>query len=113
MGMQLRSIAITGALCAVAGGMVLGRAGWASSPGTSAQPMPPAELRVSPVVVLAKRPSVNEILDLILGDRGGSQTVCPSARYKGAERHNKEYPHANESRADVGRCDGVGFAGSS
>jgi hypothetical protein len=76
MGMQLRSIAITGALCAVAGGMVLGRAGEASSSGTSAQPMPAAELRVPPVVVLATRPSVNEILDLILGDRSGSHSVA-------------------------------------
>src|SRR5688572_2065434 len=79
MGMQLRSIAITGAFCAVAGGMVLGRAGGAPSPGTSAQPLPAAELRVSPVVVLAKRPSVNEILDLILGDRCGSNTVAVNA----------------------------------
>lgn len=78
MGMQLRSIAIAGALCAVAGGMVLGHAGRASSAGTLARPMPAAELRVTPVVVLAKRPSVNEILDLILGDRGGSQTLAVS-----------------------------------
>src|SRR5687768_18602504 len=98
MGMQLRSIAITGAFCAVAGGMVLGRAGGAPSPGTSAQPLPAAELRVSPVVVLAKRPSVNEILDLILGDRGGSNTVAVNAPPGAA------LPAGSEEARKIGRA---------
>ncbi|HYN81373.1 MAG TPA: lytic transglycosylase domain-containing protein [Gemmatimonadaceae bacterium] len=77
--MQLRSIAIAGALCAVAGGMLVGHAGHAAPPVKSARPFPAAEMRVSPVVVVAKRPTVNEILDLILGDRGDSRTVAVNA----------------------------------
>lgn len=79
MGMQLKSIAIAGVLCAVAGGMALGYAGRASAPAISARPLPAAELRVSPLVVVARRPTVNEILDLILGDRGDSRTVAVNA----------------------------------
>ncbi|MDP9177026.1 MAG: lytic transglycosylase domain-containing protein [Gemmatimonadota bacterium] len=77
--MQLRSIAIAGALCAVAGGMLVGHAVQASPPVVSARPFPVAELRVSPVVVVARRPTVNEILDLILGDRGDSTVAVNAA----------------------------------
>lgn len=79
MEMQLRSIAIAGALCAVAGGMVAGHAGHGSPSVVSARALPPAELRVAPVVVVAGRPTVTEILDLILGDRGDSRTVAVNA----------------------------------
>src|SRR5687767_187347 len=76
MEMQLRSIAIAGALCAVAGGMVVGHASEGSPPVVSARALPAPELRAAPVVVVARRPTVSEILDLILGDRGDSRTVA-------------------------------------
>jgi hypothetical protein len=72
--MQLRSIAITGALSAVAIGMVVGHEAKAILPAPAISAAPAAELRFSPVVVVAKRPSLSEILDLILGD-GGSQRL--------------------------------------
>jgi hypothetical protein len=71
MGMQIRSIAIAGALCVVAGGMVVGHAGQASTPGAAARLLPPVALRVTPVVVVARRPEISEILDLILGAPSG------------------------------------------
>jgi hypothetical protein len=66
--MQIRSIAIAGALCVIAGGMVVGHAGSASGTVAATQPLTPVELRIPPVVVVAKRPTVTEILDLILGE---------------------------------------------
>ena len=79
--MQIRSIAITGALCAVATGMVVGHEAKAIRPAAAASAVPATELQLSPVVVVARRPSINEILDLILGDRGDRQAAAanPSA----------------------------------
>ena len=79
MGMQLRSIAITGALSAVAIGMAVGHEAKAIRPATAASPIPAVELRLSPAVVLAKRPSISEILDLILGDGGDRRLVSGSS----------------------------------
>ena len=76
MGMQIRSIAITGALCAVATGMVVGHEAKAIRPAAAASAVPAPELEFSPVVVIARRPSINEILDLILGDRGDRQVLA-------------------------------------
>lgn len=79
MGMQLRSIAIAGALFAVVGGMVVGHEAKASGRVASARPLAAAEVRFSPVVVIARRPTVSEILDLILGDRNDRRTLSASA----------------------------------
>lgn len=75
--MQLRSIAIAGALSVVAGGMFVVHAGTASRP-PATNHLPATELRFPGVVVVAQRPTLGEILDLILGDRGG-HTVAPVA----------------------------------
>lgn len=74
--MQLRSIAITGALSAVAVGMVVGHDARALRPAAETSAAPAAELRFSPVIVVARRPSITEILDLILGDRGDRGTLA-------------------------------------
>jgi hypothetical protein len=70
MGMQLKSIAIAGALSVVAGGMFVVQAGSTSSPVAANQATGAAEVRFPPAVVIAKAPSISEILDLILGDGG-------------------------------------------
>ncbi len=78
---MLRSIAITGALCAVATGMVVGHEAKAIWPAAAASAVPATELQLSPVVVIAGRPTMNEILDLILGNGGDRQALAenPSA----------------------------------
>ena len=70
MGMQLRSIAVTGALSAVVIGMVVGHEAKAIRPAAAALAAPAAEIQFAPAVVVARRPSISEILDLILGDGG-------------------------------------------
>ncbi len=82
MGMQLRSIAITGALSAVAIGMVVAHEAKALRPAAAASAAPVVELRFSPAVVVATRPSIGEILDLILGD-GGDRTLASRPRATG------------------------------
>ena len=77
MGMQLRSIAITGALSAVVIGMVVGHEAKAIRPAAAGSTAPAAELRFAPALVVAKRPSLSEILDLILG--GGTSPGLASS----------------------------------
>ena len=80
MGMQIRSIAITVALSAVVIGMVVGHEARAIRPAVVASATPAAEMRFAPALVIARRPSITEILDLILGDGGGpGQTPSASA----------------------------------
>jgi soluble lytic murein transglycosylase-like protein len=80
--MQLRSIAVTGALSAVAVGMVVGHDAKALRPAAVISAAPLAELRLSPAVVVARRPSITEILDLILGD-GGDRRLASSENANG------------------------------
>lgn len=80
--MQLRSIAITGALSAVVIGMVVGHEAKAIRPAAAASAAPAAEMRFAPALVVASRPSVSEILDLILGD-GGERRLASSATATG------------------------------
>lgn len=84
--MQLRSIAITGALSAVVIGMVVGHEAKAIRPAAAAPAAAPAapaaEMRFAPALVVARRPSVSEILDLILGD-GGERRLASSATATG------------------------------
>ena len=82
MGMHLRSIAISGSLSAVAIGMVVGHEAKAIRPSAAASAAPLVELRFAPVLVVAKRPSISEILDLILGD-GGEQRLASSVTATG------------------------------
>ena len=83
MGMQIRSIAITGALSAVAIGMVVGHEAKAIRPAAGASSVPAPEFRLAPAVVVAKRPSISEILDLILGD-GGDRRLASSTGATGS-----------------------------
>src|SRR5829696_876311 len=84
MGMQLRSIAITGALSAVVIGMVVGHEAKAIRPAATASAAPAAEMRFTPALVIAKRPSISEILDLILGDGGGQGPMSRASATSGA-----------------------------
>src|SRR5215210_2385405 len=84
MRMQIRSIAITGALCAVAVGMVAGHEAKAIRPAAPASAAPLAELQFTPVVVVARRPSISDILDLILGDGGNRSLATRPAATGGA-----------------------------
>lgn len=79
MRMKLRSIAIAAALSTVAGGMFVVHAGSGSQPVAPNQSVSAAELRFPAVVVIAKRPTVSEILDLILGDGRERLSVAASA----------------------------------
>ena len=81
--MQLRSIAITCALSAVALGMIVGHEAKAIRPAAVSVAAPAAELRLSPAVVVARRPTITEILDLILGD-AGERTVASNGSATGA-----------------------------
>lgn len=76
MVMQLRSIAVAGALSAVAGGMVVAHAGSKSGARPAAPQLAAAEVRFPAVVVVARRPTVSEILDLILGEGGNRATLA-------------------------------------
>jgi len=78
--MQLRSIAITGALCAVATGMVVGHQGRAFWPEAATLPALAGEFRFAPAVVVATKPTLSEILDLILGEGGDRRTLAANAR---------------------------------
>lgn len=77
--MQLRSIAVTGALSAVAVGMVVGHEAKAIRPAAVTSAAQAAELRLSPAVVVARRPTITEILDLILGDAGDRKVASSAA----------------------------------
>ena len=79
---MLRSIAITGALSAVVIGMVVGHEAKAIRPAAATSAAPAAEMRFAPALVIAKRPSISEILDLILGDARG-QRLASSASATG------------------------------
>jgi len=79
MRMKLRSIVIAGTFSVVAGGMVVVHAGIASRPVATNQSLSAAELRFPAVVVVASRPTISEILDLILGSGGDRPAVAANA----------------------------------
>jgi soluble lytic murein transglycosylase-like protein len=58
--------------------MVVGHEAKAIRPAAVTSAVPAAELRLSPAVVVARRPSITEILDLILGD-GGERRLASTA----------------------------------
>lgn len=66
--MQPKSVLIAGALSVVAVGMLVSGAGSLSRQVGAAQPAAAPEVRFPAVVVVAKRPTASEILDLILDD---------------------------------------------
>jgi len=66
--MQLRPIVIAGVASAIAGGMFVAQAGSTSDKVATSQPLAAAELRFPAIVVVATRPTISEIVDLILGD---------------------------------------------
>lgn len=66
MDVKLRSIAVVVAFLSAAGGLAVARAGESSAPGHSVVPRDHADLRLRGAVVLAKRPTISEILDMIL-----------------------------------------------
>lgn len=79
MGMQIRSIVIAGAFSSVAIGMFTVHAGSTLRPMAPTRPLTTAELRFPGVVVVAQRPTISEILDLILGDGRESRAAAGSA----------------------------------
>lgn len=90
MGMQLRSIAVTGALSAVVIGIVVGHEAKAIRPAAAASAAPVAEMQLAPALVVAKRPSISEILDLILGDGGAPEPPSSASATSGALSEGNE-----------------------
>src|SRR5215210_1306698 len=114
MGMHLRSIAISGSLSAVAIGMVVGHEAKAIRPSAAASSALPVELRFAPVLVVAKRPSISEILDLILGAGGeqrpgASVTATGGALPEGSEEA-KIAAILRERTSDIERANRVAAA---
>jgi soluble lytic murein transglycosylase-like protein len=114
MGMQIRSIAITGALSAVVIGMVVGHESKAIRPAAATSATPAAEMRLAPALVLAKRPSISEILDLILGDGGdrrlASSASATSGALPGGSEEAKIAAILRERTSDANRANRVAAA---
>jgi len=66
MEVKLRSIAVVVAFLTAAGGLTVARGGESSAAGAAVVVPHGAELRLPGAVVLAKRPTISEILDMIL-----------------------------------------------
>lgn len=68
MHVKLRATSVVFALLAAAGGLAVARASESSAPGRSAVAGYRADLRLPGAVVLARRPTITDVLDLVLSE---------------------------------------------
>jgi soluble lytic murein transglycosylase-like protein len=84
MAVKLQSIAVVFTLLSAAGGLAVARPAETS-------PRAPQEMRLPGALVLAKRPTISEILDIILADRKpGGSTVVVSSPASGQHEESEE-----------------------
>lgn len=83
--MQAKSVAMTLGLVAVAGGMIAAHAGSIPSIPAPRSVEAPQQPRLPPAVVVARHPTINDILDVILGDGGSENSVVATAGPNGSE----------------------------
>lgn len=79
MKLQVKSVAMTLGLIVVAGGMIVAHAGGVRPVAAPNSVESPSGLRLSPAVVVARQPTINEILDVILGDGGRENSAAVAA----------------------------------
>lgn len=109
MRKQVKSVAMTFGLVAVAGGMIAAHAG-SSRAARGASVESSGALRLAPAVVVAREPTISEILDVILGDGGIGNTAVATAYARGGDEAVRVAAMLRLRTPDAGRAERIAAA---